>query len=86
MDETKFKISCGRQQKVITKEKKARVILEDLENRDFISSIECMSSDRSVKPNMIILSEKSHLEKKFLNNNLDKNITMTVSDTGYNNN
>ncbi len=44
-----------------------------------------MSGDGSVIPNMIILSRKSHLEKSFLNNDLHKNVTMAVSDTGYNN-
>ncbi len=84
-NEIRFRVGCGRQQKVITKEEKARVFLEDPENRDFISSIECMSGDGSVISNMIILSGKSHLEKFFLHNNLYGNITMAVSDTGYNN-
>ena len=41
-DETGFRAGCGRQKKVITKGKKARVVLEDPENRDFISSLECV--------------------------------------------
>lgn len=84
-DETGFRVGCGRQQKIITKEEKARVVLEDPENRDFISSIECVSSDGLVIPNMIILSGKSHLEKLFLHNDLDRNVTVAVSETGYNN-
>ena len=84
-DETGFRAGCGRQQKVITKEEKARLILEDAENRDFISSLECVGGDGSVIPNMIILSGKNHLEKFFLRNDLDGKTTMAVSDTGYNN-
>ena len=84
-DETGFRVGYGRQQKVITKEDKARVVLEDPENRDFISSIECVSGDGSVIPNMIILSRKSHLEKFFLHNDLDGNVIVAISDTGYNN-
>ncbi len=34
---------------------------------------------------MIILSGKNHLEKFFLQNNLDGKVAMAVSDTGYNN-
>lgn len=45
-----------------------------------------MISHRSVIPNMIILSRKSHLEKFFLNNNLDENIIIVISNLGYNNN
>lgn len=44
-----------------------------------------MSSDRLVIPNMIILSKKRYLEKKFLHNNIDGNDIMAVSDIGYNN-
>lgn len=84
-NETGFRVDCGRQQKVITKEDKARLVLEDPENRDFISSIECVSGNGSVIPNMIILSGKSRLEKLFLCNDLDGNVTMAVSNTRYNN-
>lgn len=84
-DETGFRAGCGRQKKVITKEEKARVVLENPENRDFISSLECVSGDGSVIPNMIILSGKSHLEKFFLYNDLDGKVAIAVSGTGYNN-
>ena len=84
-DETGFRAGCRRQQKVITKEEKARVVLEDPKNRDFISSLECVGGDGSVIPNMIILSGKSHLEKFFLQNDLDRKVAMAFSDTGYNN-
>lgn len=35
---------------------------------------------------MIILSRKNHLQKFFLYNDLDRNIAIVVSNTGYNNN
>lgn len=44
-DETGFRLGCGREQRVITKEEKSLVVLEDLENGDFISSIEWVSGD-----------------------------------------
>ena len=84
-DETGSRAGCGRQQKVITKEEKARVVLENSGNRDFISSLECVDGDGSVISNMIILSGKSHLEKFFLQNDLDGKVAMAVSDTGYDN-
>ena len=84
-DETEFRIGCGRQQKVITKEDKACIVLKNPKNGNFILSIECMSGNRSVIPNMIILSGKIDLKKFFLHNNLDENVTIAVSDIGYNN-
>lgn len=57
-DKIGFRVGYGRQKKVITKEKKAYVFLEDPENRVFISSIEYMSGDESVISNMIILNGK----------------------------
>ncbi len=83
-DETRFRAGCERQQKVITKEEKAHVVLEDPDNRDLISSLECFGGDGSVIPSIIILSGKSHLEKFFLQNDLDGKVCMAVSDTGYN--
>lgn len=45
-----------------------------------------MSSDRSVILNMIIHFRKSYLEKFFHNNDLDKNVTIAISEIRYNNN
>lgn len=45
-----------------------------------------MSSNKLVIPNIIIFSIKNNLEKFFLNNNLDENITIDINDIRYNNN
>lgn len=85
-DEIGFKVGYEKLQTVVIKEEKACIVLENLENKDFILLIKCVSDDRLVILNMVILNGKSHLEKFFLNNNLDKNITIVVSDTTYKNN
>lgn len=72
--------------KSLLQKKKAQVILQDLENKDFISLIKGINDDELIILNIIILNRKIYLEKIFLNNNLDKNIIMAVSNIGYNNN
>lgn len=68
------------------KEKKTYIILENPKNKDFILSIKYVSSDRLVIPNIIILNKKNPLKKFFIYNNLDKNISIVISDIKYNNN
>lgn len=60
--------------------------MKDLENKDFIFSLKCVSRNGSVILNIIILSGKNHFEKFFLYNNLDRKVAMAVNNTGYNNN
>lgn len=47
-DETRFRVGCRREQKIITKEKKAYIILEDPKNRNFIFSLKCVCANRSI--------------------------------------
>lgn len=45
-----------------------------------------MGSTGNVIPNMLILSGKWHLEKYFEENNLENNVCLPVSNSGYSNN
>lgn len=59
--------------------------IEDPDNREYITSVECVGGGGDVLPNMLILSGKQHLEKYFEKNSLDNNVCFAVSDFGYSN-
>lgn len=59
--------------------------MEDPENREYLSSLECVGGGGDVLPNMLILSGKQHLEKWCEENDLDDNVAFAVSDSGYSN-
>lgn len=85
-DETGFSVGVGKDQWVITKDDtNARLYMEDPNNREYITSVECVGGRRDVISNMLILSEKQHLEKYFEENNLEDNVYLAVSDSGYSN-
>lgn len=60
--------------------------MEDLKNKDLILLIKCMSNNRLILLNIIILSRKNHLEKFFSYNNLVGNVIIAVNNIKYNNN
>jgi hypothetical protein len=56
MDETGFRIGCGRAYKIITRRnKQKRFYLIDPDNRESITSIETICADGSSIPPMVIL-------------------------------
>lgn len=60
--------------------------MKDLENCEYLSSLECVDRKKDIFFNIIILSKKHHLKKQFEENNLDDNMALVVSDSGYSNN
>ena len=44
INETKFRIDCDKAHIVITMKSKKKLVLTDVENRDYIMSIECISA------------------------------------------
>ncbi len=70
---------------MITKDESGRLYMEDLENCEYLSSLECVGRGGDVLPNMLILIGKQHLKKWFEENNLDNNVAFAVSDSGYSN-
>ena len=75
-NETGFRIGVGQDQWVITKNELGRLYMEDPENREYLSSLECVGGGGDVLPNMLILSGKQHLEKWVEENNLDDDVAL----------
>ena len=84
-DETGFRIGVGQDQWVITKNELGRLYMENPENCEYLSSLECIGRGGDVLPNMLILSGQQHLEKWVEENNLDDDVALAVSDNGYSN-
>jgi hypothetical protein len=62
MDETRFRIGCGRAHKIITRRnKQERFYLINPDNRELITSIEIIYTDSSTIPPMVILIMQTHL-------------------------
>jgi hypothetical protein len=83
-DETGFRISVGRAQDILTRDKDKRAFLVDPDNRKSITSIECICGDGSSIPPFIILAGKIHMEKNFVDN-MHGDTAIALSDIGYSN-
>ena len=85
MDETGFRIGCGRAQIVITLDPRKPLRMTDPDNRDYITSVECISSAGDVIPPLLILSGIHILHKWCQHNDLDGETLIGTSETGYSN-
>ena len=56
MDETSFRIGCGKTQLVVTMDPNKPLCMIDPENRDSITSIECIGSAGETIPPMLLVS------------------------------
>ena len=45
MNETRFRIDCDKAHTIITMKSKKKLVLIDVDHRDYITSIECISAD-----------------------------------------
>jgi len=61
-NETRFPISIGRDQWVVTREAKRPLTLGSSSNRESVTVIEAISSDSGILPPMIILPAALHME------------------------
>ncbi len=59
--------------------------MEDPENPEYLSSVECVGGRGDVFPIVIILSGKQHLEKWVEENDLHDNVALLVNDSSYSN-
>lgn len=84
MDETGYRIGCGRSQLVVSTKPGTRKYLMDPDNRQHITSIECISATGYVLPSMIILPGAQIIHNWILSE-LDPTTVLAVSDTGYSN-
>ena len=85
MDETSFRIGCGRAQMVITMDLKKPLRMTDPDNRDYITSVECISSRGVVNSPLLIISGVQILHKWCQENDLHDDTLIGTSDTGYSN-
>ena len=61
-DETEFRIGVGKSQWVITEERELPLYQTNADNREYITSIECVSGSEYALPPMLILAGKQHLD------------------------
>ena len=55
MNETKFRIDCERAQMIITLNPKKFFRMMNSNNRDYITSVKCVSSTDEIIPSMLII-------------------------------
>lgn len=84
MDETGFRIGCGIAHCVITLDKSKPLRFVDPDNRDYITSVECISAGGWSVPPFVIL-KGAHILHKWGKNDLPPDTVLAVSPTGYSN-
>ena len=85
MDETGFRIGCGKAQLVVTMDPNKPFRMIDPENRDYITSVECIGSAGETIPPMLLISGVNILHKWCQHNDLDDEIRIGTTETGYSN-
>jgi len=84
MNETGFRIGCGRAQMIVTLDPKKPLRMTDPDNRIYITSVECVSSRGWVIRPVLILAGV-HILHKWGFDDLDGDIVIGTSETGYSN-
>ena len=84
MDETGFRYSCGIVHYVVTRDARKALRLIDPDNRDYITSVECISAAGFEIPPLLILKGENILHKQAAND-LPDDIAFGASPTGYSN-
>ena len=82
MDETGFRIGCGRAQWVITNDATKALVMTDPDNREYITSAESINGVGHAIPSFLILQDKHTLHKWTLYNNLSNETFLSTSDAG----
>ena len=83
MDETGFRIGCRKAQLVVTMDPNKPLRMIDLENRDYITSVEYIGSAGETIPPMLLISRVNILHKWCEDNNLDGETLIGTTETGY---
>ncbi len=84
MNETGFRIDCGRAQLVVTLDPNKPLRMTDPDNRTYLTFVECVSSEGWFIPPMLILAGV-HILHKWGFNDLDGETLIGTSETGYSN-
>ena len=85
MNKTGFRIGCGIAYSVVIVDKSKPLRFMDPDNRDYVTSVECISAGGWSIPPLIIL-KGAHILHKWGKNNLPPDTVLAVSPTGYSNN
>ncbi len=84
MDETGFRIGCGKAQLVVIMDRNKPFRMIDPENRDYVTSVECIGSAGETTPPMLLVSgDPNILHKWCQHNDLDGDIVIGTTETGY---
>ncbi len=83
MDEKGFRIGCGKAQLVVTMDPNKLLWIIDPENRDYITSLECIGSAGETIPLMLLISKVNIIHKWCKNNNLDGETLIGITEAGY---
>ena len=83
MDEADFQIGCGKAQLVVTIDANKPLRMIDPENRDYITSVECIGSAGETIPPMLLLSRVNILHKWCQHKDLGGGIVIGTTETGY---
>ena len=84
MNETDFRIECERAQMIVTLNPNKPLRMTDSDNRTYLTSVESISSDGADISPMLIISGV-HILHKWAVNDLNSNILLETSPTGYSN-
>jgi len=84
MDETGFRIGCGRAHTVVTRSLRGVLQMADPENRDYITAAEAASAAGESIPPMII-TKGINILARWIANDIDDDTLFNTSDTGYSN-
>jgi hypothetical protein len=89
-DETGFRVGCEGSQNVVTYGQRNRQRGESLAaptevNRDFLTSVECVSTAGELLPPLLILKAKQHIHQWYNHTHFSDNYYLGVIDSGYSN-
>ena len=83
MDETGFLIGYGKAQLVVTMDSNKPLRMIDPDNCDYITSIECIGSAGETIPLILLVSGVNILYKWYQHNNMEDDIVIGTTETGY---
>ena len=85
INETSFRINCDKAQLIVIMNVNKSLRMIDSDNRDYITSMKCVSSADDVISSFFILSEVNILHKWCQHNDLNEDTLIEISDTDYSN-
>ncbi len=83
-DEIGYRMSIARFDWVVTVDSNRRIYFKNSNNRESLTSIECISEEDKNISSMLIMTEVQLLTSHF-NNDLEDDVLITISDTDYSN-